>query len=78
MRAWPARASRGEAAEQIVHAITAFALYGFPECVVGATLMIDADTGRRVAIEDIVRGRVRVEATLACDAELRLVRRRIV
>jgi error-prone DNA polymerase len=68
----------GEAAEQIVHAITAFALYGFPECVVGATLIIDADTGRRVAIEDIVQGRVRVEATLACDAEMRLVRRRIV
>jgi hypothetical protein len=67
----------GDAAEQIVHAITAFALYGFPECVVGETKIIDADTGRRVTIEDIVNGRARVEATLACDGDMRLVRRRI-
>jgi error-prone DNA polymerase len=68
----------GDAAEQIVHAITAFALYGFPECVVGETRIIDADTGRRVAVEDIVHGRVPVQATLACDAELQFTRRRIV
>ncbi len=67
----------GDAAEQIVHAITAFALYGFPECVVGDTRIVDADTGRRVRIEDIVNGRTRVESTVSCDERLRLRRRRI-
>jgi error-prone DNA polymerase len=67
----------GAAAEEIVHAITAFALYGFPECVVGETRVIDADTGRWVAIEDIVSGRVRVESTLACDANMKIRKRRV-
>src|SRR5262249_58928687 len=67
----------GAAAEEIVHAITAFALYGFPECVVGQTRVIDAETGRRVAIEDIVSGRLRVESTLACDENMRLRKRRV-
>jgi error-prone DNA polymerase len=67
----------GAAAEEIVHAITAFALYGFPECVVGDTRVIDADTGRWVAIADIVSGRVRVEHTLACDENMRLRKRRV-
>ena len=67
----------GAAAEEIVHAITAFALYGFPECVVGDTRVIDADTGRWVAIEDVVSGRVRVEHTLACDDNMRLRKRRV-
>jgi error-prone DNA polymerase len=68
----------GPAADEIVHAITAFALYGFPECVVGDTQIVDADTGRAVAIADVVGGRVPVARTLACDAEQRLVARRIV
>ncbi|HEY7541080.1 MAG TPA: DNA polymerase III subunit alpha, partial [Methylomirabilota bacterium] len=67
----------GAAAEEIVHAITAFALYGFPECVVGETRVLDADTGRWVTIEDIVRGRVHVESTLACDVSMRLRKRRV-
>jgi hypothetical protein len=67
----------GAAAEEIVHAITAFALYGFPECVVGTTRVIDADTGRWVAIEDVVSGRVRVEHTLACDASMKIRKRRV-
>jgi error-prone DNA polymerase len=67
----------GAAAEEIVHAITAFALYGFPECVVGGTRVIDADTGRWVAIEDIVSGRVRIESTLACDANMKTRKRRV-
>jgi DNA polymerase III alpha subunit len=67
----------GAAAEEIVHAITAFALYGFPECVVGDTRVIDADTGRWVAIEDIVSRRIRVERTLACDENMRLRKRRV-
>ena len=67
----------GAAAEEIVHAITAFALYGFPECVVGETRVFDADTGRWVPIEDIVIGRIRVEHTLACDDTMRLRKRRV-
>src|SRR6185436_11064808 len=37
----------GAAADEIARSITSFALYGFPECVVGDTLVIDADSGRR-------------------------------
>ena len=46
----------GEQAESIIRSITAFALYGFPECVVGETRVIDADTGGWVRIEDVVNG----------------------
>jgi error-prone DNA polymerase len=67
----------GEAAEAIIHSITAFALYGFPECVVGETRVIDADTGHRVKIEDVVKGRVSIAHTLACDSELKIRRRRV-
>src|SRR5213592_843932 len=67
----------GAAAEAIVHAITAFALYGFPECVVGETRVIDADTGRWVTIEDVVNGRVRLGSTLACDGNMKIRKRRV-
>ncbi len=67
----------GPPADEIVHSITSFALYGFPECVVGETRVIDADTGRWVKIEDIVKGQARVRHTLACDEELRLRQRRV-
>ncbi|HTO13781.1 MAG TPA: DNA polymerase III subunit alpha [Candidatus Binatia bacterium] len=66
------------AADEIVHAITAFALYGFPECVAGDTEVVDADTGARVAIAEVASGRVPVTRTVACDRDLRLVARRIV
>src|SRR5205085_836467 len=59
----------GDAAEQIVHAITAFALYGFPECVAGETEVVDAGTGLRVRIEDVVAGRVVLERTIACGED---------
>src|SRR5437762_10621608 len=67
----------GAAAEAIVHAITAFALYGFPECVVGETRVIDADTGRWMTIEDVVNGRARLESTLACDGNMKIRKRRV-
>src|SRR5262249_28204722 len=51
--------------------------YRVPECVVGDTRVLDADTGHWVRIEDVVTGQAPVEWTLACDEELRLVRRRI-
>ncbi len=67
----------GAATEAIIHSITAFALYGFPECVVGETLVIDAETGRRVKIEDVVKGNVPLTQTFACDADLKLRKRRV-
>src|SRR6202162_3438463 len=57
----------GEAAEAIIRAITSFALYGFPECVVGDMRVIDADTGRLVRIEDVVKGREQIRYPLVCD-----------
>ncbi len=73
-----ARGITGAVQDEIVQSITSFALYGFPECLGGETRVIDADTGRLVAIEDIVTGRVPVVTTLACGADLRLQRRRVV
>jgi error-prone DNA polymerase len=67
----------GDAAEAIIHSITAFALYGFPECVVGDTRIIDAETGRRLRIEDVVEGRASLTHTLACDSELKIRKRRV-
>jgi error-prone DNA polymerase len=68
----------GAAAEEIVRAITSFAEYGFPECVAGDTLIVDADTGRLVRIEDVATGRACLGATWACDAERKLRPRRVV
>jgi DNA polymerase III alpha subunit len=67
----------GAAAEAIIHSITAFALYGFPECVVGETRVIDAETGGRVRIEDVAQGRVSLTHTFACDSELKIRQRRV-
>ena len=67
----------GEAAEAIVRAITSFALYGFPECVVGETRVVDADTGRLVRIEDVVKGCERICHTLACDTDMKIRKRRV-
>ena len=66
-----------EFGERLYQQIHGFAEYGFPECVVGDTLIIDAETGRRVPIADIVSGRVPVRETIACDAQKRLRKRRI-
>ena len=63
--------------ERLYKQIQGFGEYGFPECVVGETKIIDASSGRRVAIEDIVQGRVKVKTTFACDKDLRLRERRI-
>jgi DNA-directed DNA polymerase III PolC len=67
----------GDTADQIIRSITSFALYGFPECVVGDTQVIDADTGRRVKIEDVVTGRAPLAHTLVCDGDLTIRRRRV-
>jgi DNA polymerase III alpha subunit len=64
-------------AKQIFNQILGFGEYGFPECVVGDTRVIDADTGRWVTIEDVFRGKARLENTLACDPELKLRSRKV-
>ncbi len=64
-------------ANQIFNQILGFGEYGFPECVVGDTRVIDADTGRWVTIEDVFRGKARLENTLACDPEQKLRSRKV-
>ncbi|HZO16557.1 MAG TPA: DNA polymerase III subunit alpha, partial [Polyangiaceae bacterium] len=63
--------------ERLYQQIQGFGEYGFPECVVGETLVLDASSGRRVAIEDVVSGRAKLRTTIACDAHLRLRKRRV-
>jgi DNA polymerase III alpha subunit len=64
-------------AHQIFNQILGFGEYGFPECVVGDTRVIDADTGRWVTIEDVFLEKARLENTLACDPELKLRSRKV-
>jgi DNA-directed DNA polymerase III PolC len=64
-------------AEQIFKQILGFGEYGFPECVVGETRVVDADTGRWVSIDEVISGQARLDNTLACDAELRLRKRKV-
>jgi DNA-directed DNA polymerase III PolC len=64
-------------ANQIFNQILGFGEYGFPECVVGDTRVVDADTGKWVTIEDLVWGRAQVGNTLACDEELKLRPRKV-
>jgi DNA-directed DNA polymerase III PolC len=64
-------------AQQIFKQILGFGEYGFPECVVGETQVVDADSGRWLTIDEIVSGRERLENTLACDDELHLRKRKV-
>jgi DNA-directed DNA polymerase III PolC len=64
-------------AQQIFNQILGFGEYGFPECVVGETRVLDADTGRWPTIDEVIRGAARLEHTLACDAHLRLRKRKV-
>jgi DNA-directed DNA polymerase III PolC len=64
-------------AQQIFKQILGFGEYGFPECVVGETRVVDADTGRWLTIEEIVAGRAHLKNTLACDDDLRLRKRKV-
>src|SRR5262249_35809483 len=67
----------GEQAEAIIRSITAFALYGFPECVVGETLVIDADTWRRVKVEDGGHGREPLPGTACSAINMKIRKRRV-
>jgi error-prone DNA polymerase len=64
-------------ARQIFNQILGFGEYGFPECVVGETRVVDADSGCWVTIDDVVAGRVALRSTLSCDAKLRLQKRAV-
>ena len=64
-------------AQQIFSQILGFGEYGFPECVVGETRVVDADSGRWVSIDEVVRGKARLDNTLACDDDLRLRKRKV-
>jgi DNA polymerase III alpha subunit/intein/homing endonuclease len=66
-----------EFSERLYAQIQGFGEYGFPECVVGETQIVDASTGRRVAIEDVAHGKIELETTFACDERFRLRKRRV-
>jgi DNA-directed DNA polymerase III PolC len=65
-------------ARQIYQQILGFGEYGFPECVVGETRVVDADTGRWVTIDEILSGRVTFKNTLACNGKLRLQKQKVI
>ena len=65
-------------AERVFEQIRGFGEYGFPECVVGDTRVIDADTGRWVTIEDVFAGRASLRRTLTCSEDLRIEPKRVV
>jgi DNA-directed DNA polymerase III PolC len=64
-------------AQQIFKQILGFGEYGFPECVVGETRVIDADSGKWLTIDEIVSGRAHLKSTLACDEGLHLRKRKV-
>jgi DNA-directed DNA polymerase III PolC len=64
-------------AQQIFNQILGFGEYGFPECVVGETRVVDADTGKWLSIDEVIGGQARLDNTLACDSELRLQKRKV-
>ncbi len=67
-----------EFSERVFEQIRGFGEYGFPECVVGDTRVIDAETGAWVRIEDVVAGRVPLRFTLTCNADLKIEKKRVV
>lgn len=73
-----ARGYEEEFAQRIYNQMLGFGDYGFPECVVGETRVVDADTGKWLTIDEIVSGRARFKTTLACDEGLRLRKRAVV
>ena len=65
-------------ARQIYQQILGFGEYGFPECVVGETRVVDADTGRWITIDEILSDRASFKNTLACDDKLHLQKRKVI
>jgi error-prone DNA polymerase len=77
LRGMTARGYAPEFAQRLCKQIEGFGEYGFPECVVGETRIVDADTGRWLRIEEIVEGKFRIANTLTCDEDLHLVKRKV-
>jgi DNA polymerase III alpha subunit len=73
-----ARGYAEEFAQRLYQQMLGFGEYGFPECVVGDTRIVDADTGKWLTIDEIVSGQVRIGTTLACDERFRLRKRAVV
>jgi error-prone DNA polymerase len=73
-----ARGIRQEFAERVFEQIRGFGEYGFPECVVGSTRVIDADSGAWVRIDDVVSGRVSLRTTLTCSDRMKIEKRPVV
>ncbi|MHB8816676.1 MAG: error-prone DNA polymerase, partial [Steroidobacteraceae bacterium] len=73
-----ARGYADDFAQRLYQQMLGFGEYGFPECVVGETRVVDADTGKWLTIDEIISGRARISTTLACDEELRLRKRAVV
>ncbi len=65
-------------AEQIYQQILGFGEYGFPECIVGETRVIDADSGQWVRVDEIYSGKHQIRYTFACNDDLKLCRRKVV
>ncbi|HEY1892606.1 MAG TPA: error-prone DNA polymerase [Steroidobacteraceae bacterium] len=72
------RGYAAEFAERLYQQMLGFGEYGFPECVVGETRVVDADTGKWPTIDEIISGQAQLKTTLACDEELRLRKRAVV
>ena len=72
-----ARGYPPEFAQRIYQQMLGFGEYGFPQCVVGDTRVVDAAAGRWLSIDEIVSGRERLQTTVACDDQLRLRHRRV-
>ena len=73
-----ARGYAEEFAQRLYQQMLGFGEYGFPECIVGDTRIVDVDTGKWLTIDEIVSGRAPVRTTLACDEGLRLRQRSVV
>jgi DNA-directed DNA polymerase III PolC len=58
-----------ESAEKIFEDIAFFANYGFNKCLVGDTLILDADTGALHRIEDIALGKSPLKRVLSLDTQ---------
>jgi len=58
-----------ETAEAIFDMIEFFANYGFNKCVVGDTEIIDANTGKRVTVQELYDGNVEVKKTLSLNTD---------
>ena len=77
LRGMSERGYSQEFALRLCKQIQGFGEYGFPECVVGETRVMNAATGQWVTIDEVISGRATLRNTLACDDGLRLRKRRV-